>query len=116
MKSSDYLDAMGVARWVKPELKPELAVVLVNPRRLTETSSPIITKVLEMMGYDREHVRFASKAEANIKVIWDMRGKQLSPNTEILLSAPINEIESDPEAKKALWRNMQPFLKPKDTL
>ena len=113
MKSSDYLDAMGVTRWIKPELKPELSVVLVNPRRLTETGSPIITKVLELMGYDREHVRFASNAEANVKVIWDMRGKQSSVSTEMLLSAPINEIETNPEAKKALWRNMQPFLKHK---
>ncbi len=116
MKSSDYLDAMGISRWVKPELKPELSMVLVSPRRLNETSSPIITKVLEMMGYDRDHVRFATAAEPNIKVVWDMRGKPGTDDNEVLLSAPINEIEKNPEAKKALWRNMQPFLKPKDSL
>ena len=116
MKSSDYIDAMGISRWVKPELKPELSMVLVSPRRLTETDSPVITKVLEMMGYDREHVRFVTSAEGKAKVIWDMRGKIDSTPANILQSAPIHEIESNPEAKKALWRNMQPFLKPKETL
>ncbi|MCL1058227.1 hypothetical protein CXF83_06815 [Shewanella sp. Choline-02u-19] len=115
MKSNDYLDAMGITRWVKAKLKAEVSTVLVSPRRLTETDSPIISKVLEMLGYDRKHVRFATSAESNSKVIWDMRGKQVDSVDNILISAPINEIESNPEAKKLLWRNMQPFIVKKDS-
>ncbi|QQX79298.1 DNA polymerase III subunit psi [Shewanella sp. KX20019] len=115
MKSSDYLDAMGITRWVKPELKAEISTVLVSPRRLTEIDSPIISKVLEMLGYDREHIRFATSADKHSKVIWDMRGKPVQYDDNILMSAPINEIESNPEAKKLLWRNMQPFIVQKDS-
>lgn len=114
MKSSDYLDAMGITRWIKAELKAETSTVLVSPRRLTETGSPIISKVLEMLGYDRKYVCFATSADPDSKVIWDMRGKQVESVDNILISAPINEIESNPEAKKLLWRNMQPFIVKKD--
>ncbi|WOT05919.1 hypothetical protein [Shewanella youngdeokensis] len=115
MKSSDYLDAMGVTRWVKPELKPELLTVLVTPRRLNQTDSPIITKVLELLGCERNQVRFATNAEPHSKVIWDMRGKHAQNSDTTLMSAPINVLESDREAKQLLWRNMQPFIVKKDS-
>ncbi|GIU29109.1 hypothetical protein [Shewanella sp. MBTL60-007] len=115
MKTSAYLDAMGIVRWKKAVPPSEVLTVLVNPLRINDVSSPIISTVLSMLGHDIANCRFAVRAQPGSTIIWDMRGKQaVSNNDEILVSAPINELEAKAEAKKALWLNMQPFLAQKD--
>ncbi|MBL4913696.1 hypothetical protein L2719_03325 [Shewanella schlegeliana] len=114
MKTSAYLDAMGIVRWKKAVHPSEVLTVLVNPLRVNDVSSPIISTVLSMLGHDVANCRFAVRAQAGSRVIWDMRGKQAVVNDEVLVSAPINELEAKAEAKKILWLNMQPFLVQKE--
>lgn len=114
MKASAYLDAMGIIRWKKAVPPSEVLTVLVNPLRINDVSSPIISTVLNMLGYDIAYCRFAVRAQSGSRVIWDMRGKQAVTNENTLVSAPINELESKADAKKALWLNMQPLLTQKD--
>ncbi|ABZ77790.1 conserved hypothetical protein [Shewanella halifaxensis HAW-EB4] len=114
MKTSAYLDAMSIVRWKKAVPPFEVLTVLVNPLRIKDVDSPIISTVLGLLGVDLAHCRFAVRVEPGTKVIWDMRGKQAVVNDNTLVSAPINELENNAEAKKTLWLNMQPFMAQKD--
>ena len=110
MEKNAYLDAMGITRWKKAVPQNEVLTVLVNPLRIKEVDSPIISKVLALIGVDIAHCHFAVRAEANANVIWDMRGKQAVAGDDRLISAPINELEANIEAKRALWGNMQAYM------
>ena len=110
MEKSAYLDAMGITRWKKAVPQADIMTILVNPLRLKEVDSPLFTTVLSFIGVDIEHCRFAARAEPAAKVIWDMRGKQAVESDDRLISAPINELETNVEAKKALWANMQAYM------
>ncbi len=114
MEKSAYLDAMGITRWKKAIPQTDMVTILVNPLRIKDVDSPIISTVLSLLGVDLAVCRFAVRAESGAKVIWDMRGKQAVTNDNTLVSAPINEIEANAEAKKTLWLNMQPFMARKD--
>ncbi|MGS0677120.1 hypothetical protein [Shewanella sp. 0m-4] len=115
MEKSAYLDAMSITRWKKAIPQTDIAIVLVNPLRIKDVDSPIICTVLGLLGVNMDHCRFAVRAEPGAKVIWDMRGKQTVVNDSTLFSAPINELENNPEAKKTLWLNIQSFMAQKDT-
>ena len=114
MEKNAYLDAMGITRWKKAVPQADILTVLVNPLRIKDVDSPIIGTVLSLIGADVNHCRFAVRAEGGAKVIWDMRGKQAVAGDDRIISAPINELESSVEAKKALWGNMQAYMLYKD--
>lgn len=110
MEKNAYLDAMGITRWKKAVPQADILTILVNPLRLKEVDSPLFTTVLNFIGIDIEHCRFAARVEPSTKVIWDMRGKQAVEGDDRLISAPINELEANADAKKALWANMQAYM------
>ncbi|WP_299811076.1 hypothetical protein [uncultured Shewanella sp.] len=114
MEKNAYLDAMGITRWKKAIPQADIMTVLVNPLRIKDVDSPIIGIVLNLIGVDVNHCRFAVRAEEGAKVIWDMRGKQSVASDERLVSAPINELESSVDAKRALWANMQAYMLSKE--
>ncbi|ABV88474.1 hypothetical protein [Shewanella pealeana] len=114
MEKNAYLDAMGITRWKKAIPQADIMTVLVNPLRIKDVDSPIIGIVLSLIGADVNHCRFAVRAEVGSRVIWDMRGKQAVSGVDRVVSAPINELESSVEAKRALWANMQAYMLSKE--
>lgn len=110
MEKNAYLDAMGITRWKKATPQADILTILVNPLRLKEVDSPLFTTVLKFIGVDIEQCRFATRAEPSVKVIWDMRGKQAVAGEDCLVSAPINELEANADAKRALWGSMQAYM------
>ncbi|WP_162599202.1 DNA polymerase III subunit psi [Shewanella algidipiscicola] len=104
LNRDDYLDAMGVTRWTDANNVLPRAVILLDYSGQLDLSHPIIQIVLRLVDVESAQVQLTTKLQHNI--LWDMRKLKLPKVNSVISSAPLNELERDVQAKRALWQSI----------
>lgn len=104
MNRQTYLDAMGISRWRSRDAAPQPVVLCDDPTSLA--GEPLVNEVLHLLGITAEQCRFANRVAAHEQVIWDLRLMNRPHKPGILYSAPLPQLRSGSEAKRALWQQV----------
>jgi DNA polymerase III psi subunit len=104
LNREDYLDAMGITRWTDVNNVLPAVIILHDQGMQLDINHPIIQVVLSLLSIESSQVQLTAKLQQN--VFWDMRKLKLPKMDSVISSAPLNVLEHEVKAKRALWQSI----------